>query len=269
MEIVTLTTIVAWEFILLYYAFVLHISPLKDYTKNIAKVQLAFSSGAVLLGIVCYLCIINGNYDSEKFYGSNWDAELAIYFIIAYCFFFGLALVRFVGEKKIKTGKEEIFQLKAGDYKILKEFNLTMGDYMYMPNVKSYCEFEKGMILFTGQIPSGEVDCRFTCRMLKDGIYECLSYEVLSGKDKNDILYKISGIVFILLAAIDIVIFGIWLSQDTRFHMDIISKLLKGLSLILFGSVSLKLYYGAKGIMAKMMFAFSIMLILLEISLFF
>lgn len=265
MLIVTIAIIIAWEMIVAMFAYIFRVIPLKNYSKNIAKVQIVLSSIAVILGLFVHFYVIT-NYDSGIFYGSKWDETGAADML----FLFGLCLVtsllRFFFEWKAKNNKVETFNLKAGDYRIVKEFDLTMGEYLYMPNVKSYCEFSGGKIVFTGNMPNHEADGEFTCRMVKDGIYECLSYEMSSDAGRKIDFSRIFKSVFWILVAIDLALAMIWISQ---LYLDVVSKWVKGLSVSLFGAALFDLYKGAKGILAKFMFGFSIILIIAGIISFF
>ena len=68
------------------------------------------------------------------------------------------------------------------------------------------------------------------------------------------------------MVAIDLALAMIWISQ---LYLDVVSKWVKGLSVSLFGAALFDLYKGAKGILAKFMFGFSIILIIAGIISFF
>ena len=267
MLIVTILTIIACELVVLMFAFILHVIPLKNYTEKMSKIQLSLSIVATLLGVFVYF-YLKTNYSSGVFDKSKWDTELAKLFIFGYCWCLVASSLRFFYEKKAEY-TEETFRLMADEYKIVKEFNLTMGDYMYMPNVKAYCEFGKGIMVFTGRMPEHEVDGVFKCRMLKDGIYECLSYEVATNDYKKISLSNIIISVLFVLLAIDVALLIIWISQIPGFNMGGIAHFVKSLSFFLFGAALFNLYKGAKGILAKFMFGFSIFVIIMSIIIFF
>ncbi len=69
MLIVTILMIIAWWIIILLYAFAMQVIPLKNYFKNIAKLQIILSSSSIILGLFT-LFYIRTNYDSGVFY---WD----------------------------------------------------------------------------------------------------------------------------------------------------------------------------------------------------
>ena len=263
MGLVTVLIILAWECIVAMYAFLLHVIPLKNYYKNIVKVQLFLSSSALILGLFVHY-YVKMNYDSGIFYGSKWredgDSELLILLLV---FFIG-SLIHFYADKKNSRNKIETFVLRADEYKIVKDV-----EYSYMPAVKSYCEFDRGIIAFSGNMPNREVDGTFTCRMVKDGIYECFEYKALSGENNKLSFSRIKQIIIWLLGAIDVVLAGIWISQDPKMYIDIVTRFLRGLSLILFGTMLFELLKGTKGLFAKIMIAFSIFLIIIGIMSFF
>ena len=121
-----------------------------------------------------------------------------------------------------------------------------------MPNVKAYCEFDGGKIVFSGSVPEQDVDCNITCRMVKDGIYECLSYEILN-KDIRVRAAQIMRIVFFILIAVDFALAMIWISQTPELNIDLVGRLTAFLNYSLFGIGLLKLLKGAKGIGAILM----------------
>ena len=262
MLVVTILMIMAWWIIILFFAFIIQLIPLKNYHKNITKVQIALSSVSIILGLFAYFYIKN-NYSTGMFNGSKWDEGAARIFIGAFCWCFVGSLLRCYFDGKARRNKIETFILRAEEYKLVKQFDFTMGDYLYSPNVKSYCEFDRGIIAFTGGMPQKESDCRFTCRMIKDGIFECLSYELLSGEDNKLNFSKIKQIIFFIFTAIDLALIVIWISQ---LYLDIVSNLVEGLNYILFGSFCCNIFYGVKGILPKILFGFSILVILLGIS---
>ncbi|WP_027209302.1 hypothetical protein [Butyrivibrio hungatei] len=251
MFIVTASMIIAWELIVVMSAYIYHVIPLKNYSRTITRVQIILSSCSVMLGAFAYF-YVKINYNSGMFDGSKWDEKgiLIILFLLFLCFL--MSILRFFFNRKASQNREETFIFKAGDYRIVKDLDLMMGDYFFMPNVKAYCEFEGGKIVFTGSVPEQDVDCNFTCRMVKDGIYECLSYEILN-KDIKVRLAQIIQIVFFILIAVDFALAMIWLSQAPELNIDLIGRLTSFLSLSLFGIGGLKLFKGAKGIGAILM----------------
>ena len=263
MGLVTVLIILAWECIVAMYAFLLHVIPLKNYYKNIVKVQLFLSSSALILGLFVHY-YVKMNYDSGIFYGSKWredgDSELLILLLV---FFIG-SLIHFYADKKNSRNKIETFVLRADEYKIVKDV-----EYLYMPTVKNYCEFDRGIIAFSGNMPNREVDGTFTCRMVKDGIYECFEYKALSGENNKLSFSRIKQIIIWLLGAIDVVLIGIWYSQDPKMHIDVVSHFMPGLTSILFGTMLIELLKGTKGLFSKIMIAFSILFIFAGIVSFF
>ena len=267
MVLVTVLMIIAWELIVIMFAYIYHIIPLKNYSENIPKIQLFFSACSVITGLVA-LFYVKTNYSSGIFNASKWN-ETSIKIVLFIPFlWFAMVLFGLFYRKSHVLPKEETIFLKAEEYKIVKDFDLLMGDYMYMPNVKSYCEFSGGKILFPINVPEHEVDCEFTCRMVKDGIYECLSYEIVN-KDIRARAAQIMNIIFFILIAVDIALVMIWISQAPELNIDLIGRVISSLSFSLSGIAGLKLYKGAKGIMAKFMLGFSIMLFILGIAKFF
>ena len=265
MIIVIISMIIAWWLIVAFFAFATRIIPLKNYSENISKLQIVLSSCSVILGVFAFF-YIKTNYSSGIFGESKWDEEGVALMLFLFSLCLIASLLRFFFDGKVKNNKIETFELKAGEYRIVKEFDLTLGDYIYMPNVKSYCEFSGGKIVFTGNMPNREADGEFTCRMIKDGIYECLSYEMSSDANRKIDFSRIFKISFCVLVAIDLALAMLWISQ---LYLDVISKWVQGLSVSLFGAALFNLYKGAKGILAKAMLGFSILLIIVGISSFF
>ena len=267
MFIVTASMIIAWELIVIMFAYIYHIIPLKNYSENIPKIMLFLSACSVIAGLFA-LFYVKTNYSLGIFDASKWD-ESSVTIILGIPFLcFVVTLFGNFYRKSHALPKEETIFLKADEYQIVKDFDLMMGDYMYMPNVKSYCEFSGGKIIFSISAPEHEVDCAFTCRMVKDGIYECLSYEIVN-KDIRARAAQIMNIVFFILIAVDLALVMIWISQAPELNIDLIGRLTSSLSISLFGIAGLKLYKGAKGIMAKFMLGFSIILIIAGIANFF
>ena len=265
MFVVTALMIIAWELTVIMFAYIYRVIPLKNQSENAPKITLLLSSCSVIAGLVA-LFYLKTHYSLGIFNASKWD-ESTITIVMGIPFlFFLISLFGNIYRKSHVLPKEEIIFLKAEEYKIVKDFDLMMGDYMYMPNVKSYCEFSGGKIVFPISVPTHETDCAFTCRKVKDGIYECLSFEMSSDADRKIDFSRIFKIVFCVLAAIDVALVMIWISQ---LYLDVISRWVKGLSVSLFGVALFNLYKGAKGLLAKLMFGFSIMVIILGIASFF
>ncbi|WP_026654146.1 MULTISPECIES: hypothetical protein [unclassified Butyrivibrio] len=260
MYIVTIATIIALELLIATFAFILRVIPLKNYHKNIAKVQIALLGIASLLGaFVCIYIMTTSN--PSMFDESRWDIELAGTFFFLYFILFAGSVYRYFSEKNIRNNKEKIFELKATEYKIIKYTDLMLGNYAFMPNVKSYCEFEGGRILFTQNMPAKEKDCAFTCIRIKKGIYECVSYELLSGEKEGNSFEIIKRILF-FVAAIEACLFVIYISQLSIVDINIVGRLAGGIGLILFGAATLGLLRGARGILSMLLRLLSYALIL-------
>ena len=267
MLVVTILLIMAWWIVIVFFAFAIQLIPLKNYHENIAKVQLILSFTSIILGGFAFFYMKN-NYSSGVFDGSRWNERVMTFFIGAYCWCFVGSLFRYYFDRKARSKKVETFILRAEEYKIVKKFDLLTADYVYMPNVKSYCEFDRGIIAFTGGMPPKESDCSFTCRMIKDGIYECLSYDLLSEEDNKLNFSKVKQAIFFVLTAIDLAFLIIWLAQDPN-NIEIMSRLLQGLSFILFGAFGCNMFYGTKGFLAKYLFVFSVLFIIVGFISFF
>ena len=267
MFIVTASMIIAWELIVVMYAYILRVIPLKNYSRTITRVQIILSSCSVMLGVFAFF-YVKINYNSGIFYGSKWDETgLAIMlFLLFLCFL--MSILRFFFNRNASQNSEKTFILKAGDYRIVKDFDLTMGDYLYMPNVKAYCEFDGGKIVFSGSVPAQDFDCNFTCRMVEDGIYECLLYEILN-KDIRVRTAQIMRIGFFILIAVDFALAMIWISQAPGLNIDLIGRLTSLLWWSLFGIGGLKLFKGAKGIGAIVMKVTACLMIFVGILSFF
>ena len=263
MGLVTVSMIIAWEFIVAMFAFLLHVIPLRNYYKNIVKVQLFLSSCALILGLFAHF-YVKMNYDSGIFFGSRWNEGGTFALLVLLLLLFCCSLLHYIADKKNSKNKIETFLLRANEYKIVKDF-----EYIYMPTVKNYCEFDRGIIAFSGNMPDREVDGTFTCRMVKDGVYECFEYKALSGENGKLSFSRIKQIIIWLLVAIDVVLVGIWISQAPQMHIDVVSRFMPGLSLILFGTMLIEILKGSKGLFPKIMIAFSILFIVVGIKSFF
>ena len=261
MLIVTILMILAWWLIILFFAFIIQLIPLKNYHKNITKVQITLSSISIMLGLISYF-YVKINYSSGIFDGSGWDEEWVALMMLFYFLCFILSLVRLYAEKKASKKKIETFLLRAEEYKLVKELDFIMADYLYSPNIKSYCEFDRGVMAFTGGMPKKEVDCYFTCRKVKDGIYECISFEPLMDVDKTINFSKVKKIIFLVLAAIYFALLMI----DNSKKFAYVSKLVESLTWILFGSALFGIVKGTEGLMAKIMLVFSVIVIIFGVS---
>lgn len=261
MLVVTVSMIIAWWLIILLYAFTMQVIPLKNYFKNVAKVQIILSSGSIILGLFT-LFYIRTNYDSGVFIGTGWNEKWVKLMMLFFFVSLFLSLVRLYSERKISRNKIETFLLRAEEYKIVKKFDFVMGDYFYSPNVKAYCEFDRGVMAFTGSMPNKEIDCKFNCRMVKDGIYECVSFEPLIYADKTINFSKVKKIIFLVLAAIYFALLMIDISKKFAY----VSKLVESLTWILFGSALFGIVKGTEGLMAKIMLVFSVIVIIFGFS---
>ena len=94
MYVVTIATIIAWELIIATFAFGLKVIPLKNYYKNIIKVQIALFGIASLLG--AFVCIyITATSNLSIFAGSKWDIELAGVLLFLYFILFVASVYRY------------------------------------------------------------------------------------------------------------------------------------------------------------------------------
>ena len=99
MLVVTILMIMAWWLILLFFAFIIQLIPLKNYHENITKVQITLSSISIILGLFSYF-YVKINYSSGIFDGSAWDEEWVALMMLFFFLCFILSLFRLYAEKK-------------------------------------------------------------------------------------------------------------------------------------------------------------------------
>ena len=183
-----------------------------------------------------------------------------------YALIFASSVYKYVVFRKNDGNNRVSIELRKEDYTLKKDFDLVLGDYIYMPNVQSYCEFEDGIILFTATAPEKNMDAEFVCKKVKDRVYECVYFDSVNESD-----FRISGkvltIIAFILAAVDVILMVHWIAYSE--NREFLGELIECISIFDFGFGLSKLLKGAEGVGSKFMYGFSIFLMIISIMSFF
>lgn len=120
MIIVTIATIIAWELVIATFAVIGKIIPLKNYDKNIVKVQTILLGIASLLGAYVWLFIKVA--DQSLLDESRWDTEFAGILFFSYFTLFVASIYRCFIERSASQKKKNILDKLIYDKEESKSF---------------------------------------------------------------------------------------------------------------------------------------------------
>lgn len=170
------------------------------------------------------------------------------------CFYLA-SIINFTAyRKEIKNNPLEILDLKKDEYQIIREFEPTLGDYVYLPNVGVYAKSGEKIILFPGACPVEEVDASFLCQKYEENVYGCYSYFEKEGRRKKSLKERFYGILtlFQFFCATALPVFLMYLDYTIRYVSEFASKdderILGWLMVTLFATALLKMTDGTKGL---------------------
>ena len=107
MIIITIATIIAWELVIATFAVIGKIIPLKNYHKNIVKVQTILLGIASLLG-ACVWLFVKVASDLSLLDESRWDTEFAGILFFSYLTLFVASIYRCFTERSAGKKKKNI-----------------------------------------------------------------------------------------------------------------------------------------------------------------
>lgn len=172
MGLVYLLSGLAFDSLVIMFAFLFGAIPGGWYKRKLAQLQLFLSSFSFFTGALsCIFAKINEEYSLETntLYTCSFLMILQVLYAIA---FFGTLY-------KLKTSEDfpnERICLKASEYQLSNDLEYDTSGSTYLAKVKAYAIAENCIIIFSGARPEKEIDADFICKKIDDKVYECLSY---------------------------------------------------------------------------------------------
>lgn len=264
MEITYLLSIVAFDSIVIIFAVLFGAIPGNWYKWRIEPIQVLFAVSAFLTGTIC--CIWT-KINEEQLIAINslYTFSFQLGFEVLYLIILLASLFRF--GTYLKTKRElpnRYIKLNNSEYKITNKLEYTLGNLIYMPNVKAYAIARDMTIVFSGSRPKEEIDAGFICKKIGDGIYECLSYvDLRKSHTIKSIINTLINCLIIIVAFIVPVVIAL---MDATFintgNVDSLYNVFEFLVLFLLGSIGSKLFANVNGFGKLLYFLFIAMTII-------
>lgn len=226
-------------------------------------IAICFCNYFIFLGTLsCIVAKINEAYLHEI--NTVYTFSFLIIFEILYAIVFFASLTKFIACVKTNAvSPNEYIFLRGIEYQISNKLEYTLGNLIYMPNVKAYAIAKNHTIIFSGARPEKEIDAGFICKKIGDKTYDCLSYIDLDKRFsvKRIIGYVINCFVLIVFWSIPFLI----QYTDSVFmatgNVDELYPLYEFVVLFLLGSLGCKLFTKVKGFGKILYYLFLIMII--------
>jgi hypothetical protein len=253
--LVVLSTIIVWELFVFLMAMLFGLFNLRVLKTKKVEIQLGISILSAIVMAINYVVakiyeITVHRYDSYNEIPWYEETGLIKIYLIIFLLILGASIYKYINYKK-GAGVEDVF-LKKDEYVLHKDFDLTLNDYIYLPNVKKYAIYGDNVIVFSSEAPDVEVDATFILKKLDEKVYECIAYE--SRETQVSLLYIFNCITswtIIIAASIGVVVFHLMLGEYLNTPLgDSLEVLAGSLVMYIFGMISIKLIKGTKGIIS-------------------
>ena len=266
MKLIYLLSCLAFDSLVFLFAVILGAIPGKWYRWKTQQLQFVFAIISFVAGTIsCIIAKINEEYLLEI--NTLYTFSFLIIFEVLYTIVFVATLFRLITCIKTTAGlPNEYIYLQGSEYKILNRFEYTLGNLIYMPNVKAYAIAENYTILFSGARPEKEIDAGFICKKIGNKTYECLSYIDLDKeyRIKRIINYGINCFVILVFLLVPLLVQYTDIIFITTGNVDAFYPLYEFVVLFLLGSLGFKLFTKVKGF-GKILYYLSLVMIIFSL----
>ena len=261
--IYTLSTI-AFDSLILLFCVLFNGIPGKWYRWHTVQLQLLLSVISLLFG-TNGLILSKSNekllIDRNSLFATSLQSVLTILYLIVFI----ASVYRYIEFRKTKAElPNKYFMFCQGDYKIVNELNYTLGNLIFIPNIKAYAVYGTTTIIFSGRHPSEEIDAGFICKKIGDNVYECLSYIDLEKQTfVKRVIQRILNVLMIVtvLCAPILVAYTDYVFMLEK-NVDNLYSLYEFVVLFLLGSLGCNLFGKTKGFGKALYCLFIIMIMI-------
>ncbi len=263
MNLIYLLSCLAFDSLVFLFAIIFGAIPGKWYRWKTQQLQFVFAVISFVAGTIS--CVI-AKISEEKLLEINtlYTFSFLSIFEILYTIVFLATLCRFITCIKTTAGlPNEYIYLQGSEYTISNKLEYTLGNLIYMPNVKAYAIAENYTILFSGARPEREIDAGFICKKIGNKTYECLSYIDLDKayRIKRIINYGINCFVILVFLLVPVLVQYTDIIFITTGNVDAFYSLYEFVVLFLLGSLGCKLFTKVKGFGKVLYYLFLVMII--------
>ncbi len=256
--------VLAFMLMVLSFSYATLVLPGDWYKEKLPLIQLILFALAFFLALFGYF--LSGKLSLELANSNSLFQQefLGILLILHTVFFFGSIYKYYRYRLSIRDGVLTVFELSGDEYSVEKEFHLMLDEKYYMANVKAYIKHQDSIIMLAGSVPEAGGRLRIYCNKIKDNLYECYAFTELDKKVSVKKAFYDFTTVCLLLTAFSLPILLV--------HMDIVKNnggnpadygdLFTALLMFIFGVPTSRIFKGAKGIMAKILYIVCILVIL-------
>lgn len=267
MSLIYLLSSLAFNSLVIMFAFICGAIPGGWYKRKILQLQLFLSSFSFFTGALsCIFAKINEEYlqGIHTLYTCSFLMILQVLYAIAF----------FATLYRLKTSGDfltECIRLQASEYQLSSDLEYDTSGSTYLANVKTYAIAENCIILFPGARPEKEIDAEFICKKIDDKVYECLSYIDLNEKFsiKRIIDNSINCLIVLVAMSIPLIVqYGditVMATGPTAPEDDPLYNLFSFAVTFLLGALFCKLFKNIKGA-GKIFYWLGVVIVVITIS---
>ncbi|SDB39886.1 hypothetical protein SAMN02910298_01942 [Pseudobutyrivibrio sp. YE44] len=238
--------ILTLEILVLTFGMLFELFPGTKYRMHKPQIQLISS---VIICTICAAILSVMLLFPEEINAGNDYANLDMMkpFIVLAVIFLFASIYKYTDMKK-SSYELECISLSKEDYTLVHDFDLTLGNYMYMPNVQRTAKCEGFIIVFTSVMPANEIDADFICRKFSEEQYECITIREKELNIKN-IIKRGSSLLLFLLCIVDVAFFVLSGHQFSNTAIgETVYEVFTNLLMVLFGLAFIKTFIGVNSL---------------------
>lgn len=263
MDLIYLLSCLAFDSLVILFAVLFGAIPGKWYRWKTQQLQFVFASISFFAGMLsCIFAKINEEYLLEI--NTLYTFSFLIIFEVLYAIVFLATLFRLITCVKTNGGlPNEYIYLRGYEYQLSNKLEYTLGNLIYMPNVKAYAIAENYTIIFSGARPEKEIDAGFICKKIGNKTYECLSYIDLNKefRIKRIINKGINYLVILVFILVPLIVQYTDIAFIDTGNVDEFYSLYEFVVLFLLGSLGCRLFAKIKGFGKILHYLFFVMII--------
>lgn len=263
MNLIYLSSFLAFDSLVILFSVLFGAIPGRWYRWKTEQLQFVFATISFLSGMLS--CILaKNNEESLLEINTLYTFSFLLVFEALYTIVFLATLYKLITCVKTNGGlQNEYIYLRGSEYQLSNKLEYTIGNLIYMPNVKACAVAENYTIVFSGPRPKKEIDAGFICKKIGDKTYECLSYINLEKEHriKRIINYGINCFIILVFLLVPLLVQYTDIVFMATGNVDEFYSLYRFVMLFLLGSLGSKLFANIKGFGKILYYLFWVMII--------
>ncbi|SDB39868.1 hypothetical protein SAMN02910298_01941 [Pseudobutyrivibrio sp. YE44] len=256
--------ILVFEILIFTFAVLFEVFPGNKYKVHKHEIQLL---NAIIMMVTATIIVTISKVFPEALIEKNILLQTDV--ILPFWGIFGIiflcSVYKYLDVKK-NSGNICLFELKKYEYKLQTKFDLTIGDYVYMPNVSCVADCGSFIIVFSTVRPATEVDAFFICKQIKDNQFECITFkEDVSEFHIRKVMASIGTWMMLLLSMIESVLMILIGHRFVDKEINMVIQRLSGfIGLMILGLLCIILFKNVQGVIKYLFVTFGVVILILS-----